>query len=102
MGSNKIIYVGLAVAVAVTISYFMFFRGDGTSGLTLTTGSGAAELTFGAQADKEFLHLLNQLEAIKLDKSIFSDPVFRSLVDFRREPAPQPVGRANPFAPLSR
>ncbi|MEK7192733.1 MAG: hypothetical protein AAB682_01215 [Patescibacteria group bacterium] len=48
-----------------------------------------------------FINILVNLRTIKLDSKIFSDPAFSSLTDFGVAIAPQAVGRANPFAPLS-
>ena len=47
---------------------------------------------------RDLLNVLIQLKSTKLDTSIFSDPVFKSLRDFGVEIAPQPIGRHNPFA----
>ena len=101
MGTNKFLYAGLGVAVLVAGVYFFFLRPE-ESGPALSTSSGGQALSDSAQADREFLVLLQQLEAINLDGSLFNDPVFDSLQDFRIEPAPQPVGRANPFSPSGR
>lgn len=48
----------------------------------------------------EIIQALNQIETLQLDRSVFEDPVYRSLVD-RSQPIPQePIGRENPFAPI--
>ena len=54
-----------------------------------------------AGADQELVSTLLQLRAVTLSGTIFSDPVFMSLKDFGRDIVPEPVGRPNPFAPLS-
>lgn len=100
MSSNKILFAGLGVAVAVTAVYFFFLRNDEAIGPALSTGSDTdIALSAGAQAGREFLRLLQELDSIKLEPDILADPSFMSLQDFRVEPAPQPVGRQNPFAP---
>lgn len=51
--------------------------------------------------DQEFLRLLESLEALKIDRSVFQEPVFQSLIDLL--PAietPTAKGRTNPFRPL--
>ena len=51
--------------------------------------------------DAEFLRLLDRLQSLKLDKSIFQEPIFQSLVDLSPELAPQEKkGRPNPFLPF--
>lgn len=50
-----------------------------------------------AAESAEFLRLLNELKAIQLDGSIFSDPRFSSLVDHTTPVEVSPVGRSNPF-----
>lgn len=48
----------------------------------------------------EILTLLNDLKKLSFDEALFSDPRFRSLVDFSVEIAPEPKGKRNPFLPL--
>lgn len=40
------------------------------------------------------------LRAVKLDGTIFTEPAFLQLQDYSTQIVPEPVGRANPFAPL--
>ena len=49
----------------------------------------------------DLLPLLLNLRSLKLDPAVFSDPSFRSLVNFGIEIPVEPIGRTNPFAPLS-
>ncbi|MDP6387839.1 MAG: hypothetical protein QGG63_00980 [Candidatus Pacebacteria bacterium] len=51
--------------------------------------------------ESDLLTLLLDLRSVKLDESVFSDPVFKSLVDFGQELVSEPVGRENPFAPIN-
>lgn len=50
--------------------------------------------------DGDLLKALQDLQRLSLDASIFSNPVWLTLVDFGKELAPQAAGRQNPFAPL--
>ena len=52
-------------------------------------------------SDKELVATLLALRAVKLDGTIFVNPAFVALQDFGTQIAPEPVGRQNPFAPLS-
>lgn len=51
---------------------------------------------------QEVVDTLRQLDAVKLDGAIFSEPAFAALKDFSTQIVPEPVGRPNPFAPLGR
>lgn len=51
--------------------------------------------------DGELVATLLALRAVKLDGTIFTDPAFTSLQDFSTQIVPEPIGRPNPFAPLT-
>jgi hypothetical protein len=54
------------------------------------------------QKGREILTLLADLKSVRLDESIFSDPVFQSLKDTSVELSAEPKGRPNPFAPIGK
>ncbi len=45
-----------------------------------------------------FIERRQQLEAVAIDTAFFDDYRFQSLVSYRNEIVPRPLGRANPFA----
>jgi len=92
--SNKLLLAGLAVAIAVVYGIYMY-AGSGGTGSQLTTTP-----TSSATAGADLLVALANLQAVKLDSSIFSDPLFESLSDFGVTIPAQPIGRPNPFLPL--
>lgn len=51
--------------------------------------------------NEELVATLLALRAVTLSGTIFQDPVFMSLQDFGVEIQPEPVGRPNPFLPLT-
>ncbi|MDO8576454.1 MAG: hypothetical protein Q7R90_04005 [bacterium] len=53
------------------------------------------------QVNQGIVPTLLTLRAVKLDGTIFSASAFTRLKDFSTEIVEEPVGRANPFAPLS-
>ncbi len=53
-----------------------------------------------AAMGQDLLAALALLKTIRLDTSMFTDPLFKSLSDWGKEIPSQPVGRRNPFAPL--
>ena len=89
---NKRILGGLAAIVVVGLGYYLW-SGSGSAPLLSTT----AEISPGSE---EVLVTLGKLHTIKLDPSLFTDPVFVSLSDFGVTIPPQNAGRRNPFAPL--
>ena len=50
---------------------------------------------------QEIVATLLALRAVTLSGTIFTDPVFMSLQDFGVDIQPEPVGRPNPFLPLT-
>lgn len=91
---------GLAAIVIIVVlgvaGYFAYRSSDNTA---LLSSTGMATPT--SQISRELLLTIGDLKTITLDNSIFADAAFMSLVDFRVDIPLQPVGRDNPFAPLS-
>ncbi len=50
---------------------------------------------------QDVVDTLRQLDAVKLDGGVLQNPSFLALKDFSTQIVPEPVGRPNPFAPLS-
>lgn len=63
----------------------------------LTTTTPGSEVT--GVAGRQVISLLNQLNVINFDTSLFKNPVYQSLQDFTVDVGAQGVGRANPFLP---
>lgn len=57
--------------------------------------------TEAAGPDQDLVALLFELKGIRLDNTLFADPLFQSLKDFGKDLVSEPIGRVNPFAPLS-
>jgi len=51
---------------------------------------------------QDIIRVLNRIDDIDLDRSVFEDPVYKSLIDSSRPILPEPVGRNNPFLPYSK
>lgn len=92
ISKKNIIVIGVIIVVLVAAAYFYFHR-DNSSDALLTTGNTTT-------VDNDLLNALHQLRSLKLDNSIFSNPVWLSLGDFGKVISPQPLGRPNPFSPL--
>ncbi|NDE68000.1 hypothetical protein EB052_00170 [bacterium] len=92
------------VIVLAVAGYFLYTSGnqtvvDATGKIAALAGGGsAAAADNGVGAD--VLLLLNRIQSIKIDPSIFNDPAYQSLVDYTVAIPTWNVGRDNPFAPL--
>lgn len=94
---TKQIIVALVIIVAAFIGYNMFFVGGDSYDTALAPDAqNKAQFVDG----QVILALLNKLERVTLDDSIFSDKTFRSLQSFKRELEGQVSGRKNPFLPI--
>ncbi len=89
---KNMVLIGVLVVVAGLLYYFFMSSGSGE----LLTSSQDSELP----VSQEILATLGNLRTIKLDNSIFSDPLFISLSDFGVSIPPAAAGRRNPFAPV--
>ena len=87
----------LGSVVAAFLGWYVFLR-DTTPAPLLTT----QDLTVQGAEDKEVIETLLQLRTITLAGTILSDPAFLRLVDTGTQIVPEPIGRPNPFLPLSR
>jgi hypothetical protein len=94
---KKLIILLLIVGVLFVV-YAVFIKKDPTTENLVDTGSA---LSADAQViGNQISQALLRIEQIKLDKSIFSNPIYTTLVD-RSEPiTEEPIGRTNPFAPI--
>ncbi|MEX0652410.1 MAG: hypothetical protein WD153_03050 [Candidatus Paceibacterota bacterium] len=86
----------LGITVVVFFGYTMFFDGGGNSGGVVLTSQNATV----RGGDNELLLLLVNLRSITLNDAIFSEPAFKTLIDFGQQLVPEPTGRQNPFAPI--
>ncbi|MBU6490653.1 hypothetical protein KGQ25_00600 [Patescibacteria group bacterium] len=91
--SNTILTI-LATLVIAGGAYWYFFTGTGNQP-PLTTSATTNE------SQMHFQTLVNELQPISFDTSIFSDARFNALVDLTTQVSPEPSGRLDPFAPIS-
>ncbi len=90
---NKTVMGGVVAAIILGLVYYVW-SSQGAAPLLTDTSAGTSP------ASQEILTTLGQLRTIKLDPSLFSDPVFMSLSDFGVTIPPQNAGRRNPFEPV--
>ncbi len=94
-------FIIFGIIILIVGGVFYGMSGGGTQNEPLLTtetidGGSPSEET----ADRELVESLLTLRAITLSGTIFTDPAFKVLQDFGTTIVPEPVGRANPFAPL--
>ncbi len=92
--SNTIFLIVASLVVAGGL-YWYFFTGSPESEGSLVTGFAQS------QAQAQFETLIGELGPISFDLTILSDPRFNALVDLATPITPEPVGRKDPFAPIS-
>jgi len=96
---HKLILFGtLGVLVALIALYML--SSSSTPSTSLLTKEGTENAS--NASDQGLVGTLLTLRAVTLSGTILSDPAFVALKDFGIQIVPEPVGRENPFAPLSR
>jgi len=99
---KKIILMVVFVVVLFLIYVIFFKKPDAPE--TLIAGSdslGGRTVAETKVLGNQITQALVQIESLKLDRNVIDGKLFKSLVD-RSEPIiSEPVGRRNPFAPLS-
>ena len=94
-------FIGAAVILGVMVIWFILSGGGSvpasTTLLTTETVSGSTD-----PASRDFVATLFALRAIQLNGEIFTEPAFLALQDFSTAITPEPFGRPNPFAPLTK
>lgn len=93
MKPNTIFLVVAGIAVLAGLYWYFFTGSPPQAPLSATPASQN-------QAQAQFEVLIGQLEPISFDLAILSDPRFTALVDLSTPVAPEPVSRADPFAPI--
>ena len=92
---KKIILI-IAVLLIALLGYSLLSEPKETETLLVSTN----QVTQSQVVGNEIISALNQIQTLNLSSDIFSDPVFRSLID-RSTPIPdEPVGKSNPFSPI--
>jgi hypothetical protein len=87
---NRTLILGVLLIALVFWAYTTFFKQDSSTPTDMN-----------AQAvGSDVLSLYASLQAVTIDQSIFSSPLYRNLVDFSPELQSQPSGRTNPFASI--
>lgn len=87
------------IIMALVLGGYFYWSGNSSS----TQSSGTS--TLDASSDQaavgvQVLNLLNQIQSLRIDTSLFTDAGYRTLRDYSVPIPSVDVGRPNPFAPL--
>jgi hypothetical protein len=92
-------YKNIIIVVVLIIGGFYAYNT-----FTAPESEPSASLQVTSSADvlgSDIIKAINQINDLKLDRSVFDDPIFRTLVDRSEEILPQAKSRPNPFAPIA-
>lgn len=89
------IFIVLGLIVLAAIGYTLMQGGSEDD--VILTDDGAA-----TASEANFITLASELDAIRFDTTVLSDPRFIGLADIHTAITPEPQGRADPFGPLGR
>jgi hypothetical protein len=95
--NTKQIIIAIVIIVIAFIGFKMFFPKGDSADISLTPDINNQVYIKDGPAT---LALLNRLNNVELDDSIFSNKIFVSLKSFERELEVQTPGRNNPFLPI--
>ena|SRR3989344_2141647 len=103
MSSRLIIKLG--VGLLVLIAAFFLYRYIFVSSPAVDNNPGLQAVGEGEDGqasvvDDEFIRLLERLQGVTLDATIFASPAWQSLINFRVPLVHEEKGRPNPFSPV--
>jgi len=97
---NKLLFLGIVVLIVGGIWFGLSSSSAPvTEPLTAVSPTSTGSPTQDS-ADQQLVASLLALKSVTLSGTIFQDPAFLALKDFSTTIVAEPVGRANPFAPL--
>lgn len=98
--STKTVIIFIVILLIGVLMYFYTLGGPSDASISsldqqgMLVGSEDTQI-IGARV----LSLLNEINTLRIDKSIFDDPIYKILLDHTVQIPAQNVGRANPFEP---
>lgn len=94
---RKIITIGIFAVLLFSALYFFVFNKN-TPPITFDQFGNPVQAQVVGQ---DLVDLLNQLQGVTLDDSLFAKQAFINLTDYAITLSNEPQGRANPFGPIS-
>jgi len=84
------------IILVALVAYYFFF-----ANAPLSTDAGTLQAQSGGNVvGAQVLTLLNQIQSLRINTTLFKSAAFQSLQDYSVQVPPQNIGRPNPFAPL--
>lgn len=100
--SSKKTFLVVILIIILALGAYFYFKGDPSDSSTSSLEAENSPVSADAQAvGVRVLSLLNQINSLKIDASIFDSAVYKTLVDYTITIPEQNVGRPNPFAPIA-
>ena len=93
---KNIIIIVVVIAIAAGIYFYRNGAGSEAEGLLEVSGPEQSEILA-----QEIRKAITQIDSIKLDTSVFGNPILDSLFDGGKDIVEKSYGRQNPFSPLS-
>lgn len=88
----------IAAIIGIALIAYSFLRPDPTAeSLLETTQRQSSAQVLG----DEITSAINQINSLKLERGVLDDPVVKNLIDHSKPIIPEPIGRENPFAPIT-
>jgi len=95
--NNKTTIIVIIGIIVLTFAYFFMKGGSVVDDSALLQGDVSV---ISDNSGAQVLALLNQINAIEINSTIFDSPVYKTLRDFSVFIPRQNVGRPNPFEPI--
>ena len=93
-GNTKLIVV-VAVLIIIALSWLTFSKPKTTEEQLLQFADSQM-----SEIEKDVVKTLTAVGKIELKIDVFKNPAFSQLIDISRQITQEPIGRANPFAPI--
>lgn len=97
----------MLIILALLVGAFFFYRylfvsgqPSDTPGLQAANGVEPGPAGQSSVADDEFIRLLERLQGVKLDSTLFASPAWKGLTNFHIDLVRESKGRRNPFSPI--
>ncbi|MDB5238554.1 MAG: hypothetical protein JWM46_824 [Candidatus Kaiserbacteria bacterium] len=100
ISQHKLVFIVIIIVIVAGLWYGLSQGGTPAPVLSTTSASGSVS-SKSSPADQELVGTLLTLRAVTLSGTIFSEQAFITLQDFGTTIVSEPIGRDNPFAPLT-
>jgi hypothetical protein len=93
--NSRLPEIGAIILVLGAIGYYFY-----SGGSAAPTSSSFTVSSDNSVVGSDVLSLLDQIQSLRIDTTLFQSPVYQSLTDFTVPIPPENIGKANPFLPI--